>query len=78
MNNKFVMNSKLFDYLMEHIKEMASCDIEDKPSCFPYTRNVGEMFEKLERDFNIEFDGDLISEKLLSNMVDEIVNSLPR
>ena len=71
-------NSKLLDYLMEHIKDMASCDIEEKTGCFPYIKCVEEMFEKLEREYNIEFDENLISEKLLSNMVDEIITSLPR
>ena len=78
MNNDLNTNSKLLDYLMEHIKDMASCDIEEKTGCFPYIKCVEEMFEKLEREYNIEFDENLISEKLLSNMVVEIITSLPR
>lgn len=78
MNNDLNTNSKLLDYLMEHIKDMASCDIKEKTGCFPYIKCVEEMFEKLEREYNIEFDENLISEKLLSNMVDEIITSLPR
>ena len=78
MNNDLNTNSKLLDYLMEHIKDMASCDIEEKTGCCPYIKCVEEMFEKLEREYNIEFDENLISEKLLSNMVDEIITSLPR
>lgn len=78
MNNDLNTNSKLLDYLMEHIKDMASCDIEEKTGCFPYIKCIEEMFEKLEREYNIEFDENLISEKLLSNMVDEIITSLPR
>ena len=30
MNNDLNTNSKLLAYLMEHIKDMASCDIEEK------------------------------------------------
>ena len=78
MNNDLNTNSKLLDYLMEHIKDMASCDIEEKTGCFLYIKCVEEMLEKLEREYNIEFDENLISEKLLSNMVDEIITSLPR
>ena len=78
MNNDLNTNSKLLAYLMEHIKDMASCDIEEKTGCFPYIKCVEEMFEKLEREYNIEFDENLISEKLLSNMVNEIITSLPR
>lgn len=78
MNNDLNTNSKLLDYLMEHIKDMASCDIEEKTGFFSCIKCVEEMFEKLEREYNIEFDKNLISEKLLSNMVDEIITSLPR
>lgn len=49
---------------MERIKDMASCDIEEKTGCFLYIKCVEEMLEKLEREYNIEFDENLISEKL--------------
>jgi len=50
----------------------------EKVHKFPYTRSVSNFFQKLEYEYDIDFDEELISEKLLSKMIDEIEESLPR
>ena len=74
----FIVNTDLLDYLMKNIRLISECDIQEKVHKFPYTRSVSNFFQKLEYEYDIDFDEKLISEKLLSKMIDEIEESLPR
>ena len=74
----FIVNTDLLDYLMKNIRLISECDIQEKVHKFPYTRSVSNFFQKLEYEYDIDFDEELISEKLLSKMIDEIEESLPR
>ena len=74
----FIVNTDLLDYLMKNIRLVSECDIQEKVHKFPYTRSVSNFFQKLEYEYDIDFDEELISEKLLSKMIDEIEESLPR
>ena len=71
MKEPFIVNTDLLDYLMKNIRLISECDIQEKVHKFPYTRSV-------EYEYDIDFDEELISEKLLSKMIDEIEESLPR
>ncbi len=74
----FIVNTDLLDYLMKNIRLISECDIQEKVHKFPYTRSVSNFFQKLEYEYDIDFDEELISEKLLSKMIDEIEERLPR
>lgn len=74
----FIVNTDLLDYLMKNIRLISECDIQERVHKFPYTRSVSNFFQKLEYEYDIDFDEELISEKLLSKMIDEIEESLPR
>lgn len=74
----FIVNTDLLDYLMKNIRLISECDIQEKVHKFPYTRSVSNFFQKLEYEYDIDFDEELISEKLLSKMINEIEESLPR
>lgn len=78
MKEPFIVNTDLLDYLMKNIRLISECDIQEKVHKFPYTRSVSNFFQKLEYEYDIDFDEELISEKLLSKMIDEIEGSLPR
>lgn len=78
MEEKFIMNSRLLEYIMENIKTMGKCDIEEKINSFPYTRSASNFFQKLKYNYDIEFDEKLISEKLLDLMVNEVIKNLPK
>lgn len=78
MKEPFIMNTYLLDYLMKNIRLISECDIQEKVHKFPYTRSVSNFFQKLSYEYDIDFDEELISEKLLSKMIDEIEESLPR
>lgn len=78
MKEPFIVNTYLLNYLMKNIRLISECDIQEKVHKFPYTRSVSNFFQKLEYEYDIDFDEELISEKLLSKMIDEIEESLPR
>lgn len=78
MKEPFIVNTYLLDYLMKNIRLISECDIQEKVHKFPYTRSVSNFFQKLSYEYDIDFDEELISEKLLSKMIDEIEESLPR
>ena len=73
-----IVNIDLIDYLMKNIRLISECDIQEKAHSFPYTRSVSNFFQKIKFEYDIDFDEELISEKLLAKMIDEIENSLPR
>lgn len=78
MKEPFIVNTYLLDYLMKNIRLISECDIQEKVHKFPYTKSVSDFFQKLSYEYDIDFDEELISEKLLSKMIDEIEESLPR
>ncbi len=78
MKEPFIVNTYLLDYLMKNIRLISECDIQEKVHKFPYTRSVSNFFQKLSYEYDIDFDKELISEKLLSKMIDEIEENLPR
>lgn len=78
MKEPFIVHTYLLDYLMKNIRLISECDIQEKVHKFPYTRSVSNFFQKLSYEYDIDFDEELISEKLLSKMIDEIEESLPR
>lgn len=78
IETNYKVDIDLLNYLMESIKTTVECDIEEKVHNFPYTRCVNDFFKKLKTKYDIDFNKDLISEKLLDLMVDEIIHSLPR
>lgn len=78
MKEPFIVNTYLLDYLMKNIRLISECDIQEKVHKFPYTRSVSNFFQKLSYEYDIDFNEELISEKLLSKMLDEIEESLPR
>lgn len=78
MNEDFKVNESLVNYLIENIKSISECDIEEKVHSFPYTRAASNFFQKLKFEYDIDFDKRLISEYLLDKMIDEVVKSLPR
>lgn len=78
MKEPFIVNTYLLDYLMKNIRLISECDIQEKVHKFPYTRSVSNFFQKLSYEYDIDFDEELISEKLLSKMIDEIEENLPR
>ena len=78
MNENFKVNANLIDYLIENIKVISECDIEEKVHSFPYTRMVSNFFQRLKFEYDIDFDKRLISEYLLDKMIDEVIKSLSR
>ena len=58
----FIVNTNLLDYLMKNIRLISECDIQEKVHKFPYTRSVSNFFQKLEYEYDIDFDEELISE----------------
>lgn len=78
MKEPFIVNTYLLDYLMKNIRLISECDIQEKVHKFPYTRSVSNFFQKLSYEYDIDFDEELISEELLSKMIDEIEENLPR
>ncbi len=78
MKEQFIVNTYLLDYLMKNIRLISECDIQEKVHKFPYTRSVSNFFQKLSYEYDIDFDEELISEELLSKMIDEIEENLPR
>jgi hypothetical protein len=77
VNKEVIINVDLVNYLIENIKVMSECDIEEKNKCFPYTRATNEFFQILKEEYGIQFSKDLISEKLLEKMINEIIINLP-
>ncbi|MDO5568598.1 MAG: hypothetical protein Q4G04_00595 [bacterium] len=78
MEDNFVMNSALENYLLENISTIIKCDVEEKKVKYPYTREVSNMFQKLKFIYDIDFDEKLISEDLLDKMIDEIEENIQR
>ena len=52
----FIVNTNLLDYLMKNIRLISECDIQEKVHKFPYTRSVSNFFQKLEYEYDIDFD----------------------
>lgn len=78
MIENFRVNTDLVNYLMETVKTISKCDIEEKVHSFPYTRSISNFFQKLKSEYDIDFDERLISEYLLDKMINEVIRSLPR
>ncbi len=78
MKEPFIVNTYLLDYLMKNIRLISECNIQEKVHKSPYTRSVSNFFQRLSYEYDIDFDEELISEKLLSKMIDEIEENLPR
>lgn len=72
------IDSSLFNFLMENISVVAECDLEEKPSAFPYTIACSNFVRELKQNYNKDFDEDLFGEKLIGLMVDEISIQLPK
>ncbi|MDO5568771.1 MAG: hypothetical protein Q4G04_01480 [bacterium] len=72
------IDSSLFNFLVENISVMVECDLEEKPSAFPYTIACSNFVRDLKHNHNKEFDEELFGEKLIGFMVDEITAQLPK
>lgn len=78
-NERTIYREHLFIRLLDEKHGLISeCDIQEKVHKFPYTRSVSNFFQKLSYEYDIDFDEELISEELLSKMIDEIEENLPR
>ena len=78
MKDKLEFNQSLEQYLMENIKVMVECDLEEKVKEFPYTYAVNNLLNYLKIHHNIGFNENMISEFLLDKMVDEITNNITK
>ena len=45
MIENFRVNTDLVNYLMETVKTISKCDIEEKVHSFPYTRLISNFFK---------------------------------
>lgn len=78
MEEKFVLNKELENYILDSLSAVIECDTEEKMVKYPYTREVSNMFQRLKIIYDIDFNPKLISENLLDKMIDEIEENIQR
>ena len=70
------LNNALINYLMENLKDIAKCDIQEKNKDFPYIDSCNLFFNNLYKKYGISFDEKLISDSLSDLMIGELSNNL--
>lgn len=78
MEENFVLNKGLENYILDSLSTVIECDVEEKMVKYPYTREVSNMFQRLKFIYDIDFNRKLISEDLLDKMIEEIEENIPR
>lgn len=78
MQENVILNNNLIDYLVENLKDIYNCDIEEKNKDFPYIISCNLFFNNLKENYGIEFNERLISGDLLDLMVTELTNNLSK
>ena len=71
------IDEQLFAYIYEQIATMSECDLEEQKEKFVYTMAVNEMIKYL-KERSITFDPRLLSEELLSKVINEFIDCLPK
>ena len=66
------INNAFMDYVIEDIKILIENEMEEHPNKFPYTI----AFNKIFNEEKIKFSDDLLSENLLSIIVEEILTNM--
>lgn len=66
------INNEFMDYIIEDIKTLIENEMEENPNKFPYTI----AFNKIFYESKIKFSKDLLSENLLSIIVEEILRNM--
>lgn len=66
------INNEFMDYIIEDIKTLIENEMEEHPNKFPYTL----AFNKIFNETKIKFSKDLLSENLLSIIVEEILMNM--
>lgn len=66
------INNEFMDYVMEDIKTLIENEMEENPNKFPYII----AFNKIFNEEKIKFSDDLLSENLLSIIVEEILMNM--
>lgn len=66
------INKEFMDYIIEDIKTLIENEMEENPNKFPYTI----AFNKIFNEEKIKFSKDLLSENLLSIIVEEILMNM--
>lgn len=66
------INNEFMDYVMEDIKTLIENKMEEHPNKFPYTI----AFNKIFYETKIKFSEELLSENLLSIIVEEILMNM--
>ena len=66
------INNEFMDYVIEDIKTLIENEMEEHPNKFPYTL----AFNKIFNEEKIKFSEDLLSENLLSIIVEEILTNM--
>ena len=72
------INDGLLELISSSVKDVMVSDYEERKNNFPYTKCTNYFFEKLQEEFNISFDEELISEKLFNKIVSEFVNEFTK
>lgn len=72
------INEELLELISSSVKNVMVSDYEERKNNFPYTKCANYFFEKLQKEFNICFDEELISEKLFDKIVSEFVNEFTK
>lgn len=66
------INNELMDYIIENIEILIENEMEENPNKFPYTISFNKIFN----EEKIKFSEDLLSENLLSIIVEEILMNM--
>ena len=66
------INNEFMDYIMEDIKTLIENELEENQNKFPYTITFNKIFY----ESKIKFSKDLLSENLLSIIIEEILTNM--
>ena len=66
------INNEFMNYVIEDIKTLIENEMEEHPNKFPYTIAINKIFIETK----IKFSKDLLSENLLSIIVEEILMNM--
>lgn len=78
MHREYVLNKKLLDYVMSSYVGLIEDGFEDYPKEFPYLECTSAFFDMLYKEYEIDFNPELIGEELSIKIDDEILNYIKK
>ncbi len=72
---KETINDSFLECVFDDIKDIIKANINDNPNNYPYTISFNAMINEL-KEKGINFSKDMLSESVLSTIVDEILKGV--